>query len=256
MLLVIDIGNTNVVMAVHDGKTWVKNWRIYSDAKKTSDEYYVIVERLLVNNGCNPSDIDHAVICSVVPNLTRAFQKVVLQFTGCEPFMVSHDTCPGIDRISIPSELGYDMLANAVAARKMFPDQAVAVLDFGTALTFTVVSSDGKLLGAALAPGLITAVNSLFLNTAQIPQVQLRIPDKVVGRDSEQSIRSGIMFGYSGLVKELISKTEEEIGCKLKIIATGGLSSTIAPLIGRIDVLSPLHTLEGLRLMVASKKTR
>jgi type III pantothenate kinase len=250
MLLVMDIGNTNVVMAVHDGQRWIGNWRIYSDSKKTSDEYFVIVERLLDNAGFSGQDMKHAIICSVVPNLTRAFQKVVRQYTGFEAAMVTHDSCPGIVRSSIPPELGYDMLANAVAARNLFPDQAVAILDFGTALTLTVVSADGMLLGAAIAPGLITAVNSLFLNTAQIPQVQLRLPEKAIGRDSEQAIRSGIMFGYCGLVKELIARAEDEIGCRLKVIATGGLSATIAPLIGRIDVVAPLHTLDGLRLMV------
>ena len=119
-------------------------------------------------------------------------------------------------------------------------------------MTITVVSSSGDLLGASIAPGLVTAVNSLFHNTAQIPQVQLKVPEKAIGRDSDESIRSGIMYGYAGLVKELIAKMEEELSQSLKVIATGGLSATIAPLIGRIDKLSPLHTLEGLRLMVSS----
>ena len=253
MLLVVDIGNTNVVMAMHDGTAWVADWRIYSDQKKTSDEYFVIVERMVSHGGFSPSDIDRAVICSVVPNLTRSFHKVVKTLSGIEPMMVSHDTAVGLNHDSIPPELGFDLLANAVAGHRMFPDETCVILDFGTALTLTTVSDKGDVLGAAIAPGLVTAVNSLFHNTAQIPQVQLKLPECAVGRDSDEAIRSGIMYGYAGLVKELISRTEQELGVSVKVVATGGLSRTIAPLIGRIDRLEPLHTLEGLRIMANAK---
>jgi type III pantothenate kinase len=249
MLLVVDIGNTNVVMAIHDGVRWVADWRIYSDQKKTSDEYYVIIERMLSNKGYSSEDIDRSIISSVVPNLTRSFQKVIRTVGDVEPIMVTHDAAVTLNRASIPSELGYDLLANAVAAHHLYPDDLCMVLDFGTALTLTTVSSNGDVLGAAIAPGLVTAVNSLFHNTAQIPQVQLKLPEHAIGRDSDASIRSGIMYGYAGLVKELVARSEEELGLSAKVLATGGLSRTIAPLIGRIDRLEPLLTLEGLRIM-------
>lgn len=253
MLLVVDIGNTNVVMAMHDGSGWVANWRIYSDQKKTSDEYFVIVERMISHGGFALEDIDRTVISSVVPNLTRSFQKVIRTLSGVEPLMVTHDSAVGLQRESIPAELGYDLLANAVAGHHIYPTQTCVVLDFGTALTLTTVSADGRVLGAAIAPGLVTAVNSLFHNTAQIPQVQLKMPERAIGRNSDESIRSGILFGYAGLVKELIKRTEEELGTEVKVIATGGLSQTIAPLIGRIDRLEPLHTLEGLRIIANAR---
>ncbi|MHC1693270.1 MAG: type III pantothenate kinase [Sphaerochaetaceae bacterium] len=253
MLLVFDIGNSNIVMAVHDGVRWVASWRIYTDLKKTTDEYLVVVESMLEHAGFHGSDIQSAVVCSVVPNLTRSFQKVVQRLCHIEPTMASHKTAFGLNQASIPAEMGNDMVANAVAAHQKYPLEACVILDFGTALTFTTVSASGDILGAAIVPGLVTAVNSLFLNTAQIPQVELSLPKTVIGRNSEESIRGGIMQGYAGLVKELITRIEEEIKCKVKVIATGGLSTTIAPLIGRIDNLEPLHTLEGLRLMVASQ---
>jgi type III pantothenate kinase len=246
MLMVVDIGNTNVVMALHNNKEWVASWRIHSDQNKTSDEYFVIVERMLIHKGFKALDVKKAVICSVVPNLTRSFQKVVAELSNIEPITVNHKNGIGINIESIPSELGNDLLANAVAARALYPNENCIVLDFGTALTLTTISSKGDILGAAIAPGLVTAVNSLFRNTAQIPQVQLRIPQKAIGRNSEESIRSGIMFGFAGLVKELIQRTEAEIGSKLKVIATGGLSQTMAPLIENIDRVEPMHTLEGL----------
>ncbi len=253
MLLAVDIGNTNVVMAIHNGEGtetgWVSNWRIHTDEKKTSDEYYVIVESMLKQNGMVPSDIDCSIICSVVPNLTRTFEKVVASVTDTTPVMVSHETGVGLKRESIPPEMGYDLVSNMVAAHRRYPDDTVMVIDFGTALTFTTVDSEGRVLGAAIAPGLITAVNSLFNNTAQIPQVQLKLPSSVIGTDSDTAIRSGIMIGFSGLVDAIVRRTEEELGCKLKIIITGGLSQTIAPLLTRVDLIEPTHTLNGLLII-------
>ncbi len=250
MLLAVDIGNTNVVLAIHDGSGaetgWVSNWRIHTDEKKTSDEYFVIVESMLRQNGLDPTSIDHSIICSVVPNLTRTFEKVVASVTDTTPVMVSHETGIGLKRESIPPEMGYDLVSNMVAGHRKFPNDTVMVIDFGTALTFTTVNAEGEVLGAAIAPGLITAVNSLFNNTAQIPQVQLKVPTTVIGTDSDTAIRSGIMIGFSGLVDAIVRKTEEELGCTLKIIITGGLSQTIAPLLTRVDLIEPTHTLIGL----------
>lgn len=254
MLLVLDIGNSHIVVAIHDETQWIHSWRIHSDQQKTSDEYYVLAKSMLQEVQVNPKHITRAIVSSVVPNLTRAFQKVVTQLINNEPIMASHDRAPYIQKETIPAQLGYDMLANAVGARSKFPHSNVGVFDFGTALTWTVVSHEGALLGAAIAPGLLTAVNALFSQTAQLPQVQLKIPTTALGRDTNQAVHSGIMYGYSGLVKELIKRTEAEIGQELKVIATGGLSATISPLIGRFDLIEPLHTLDGLRLMALEDK--
>jgi type III pantothenate kinase len=161
MLLVMDIGNTNVVMAVHDGQRWIGNWRIYSDSKKTSDEYFVIVERLLDNAGFSGQDMKHAIICSVVPNLTRAFQKVVRQYTGFEAAMVTHDSCPGIVRSSIPPNWAMTCWPMRSPPGTCFrPSRRDTRFRYRTYLDGRLC--DGMLLGAAIAPGLITAVNSLF----------------------------------------------------------------------------------------------
>ena len=250
MLLVVDIGNTNVVIALHDGASWVTSWRINSDVKKTSDEYYVIVESMLKQTSFDPKVIDSSIICSVVPNLTRSFEKVVKTVSNTKPLMVSHQTSGTLVRSSIPPELGYDLLSNAVAGHYLYPLETVMIIDFGTALTFTTVNCKGEILGASIAPGLITAVNSLFNNTAQIPQVQLKIPSSAIGRDSDEAIRSGIMFGYAGLVDSMVERTEKELGCDVKIIITGGLSQTIAPLLKHVDDIRPTHTLDGLKIIM------
>ena len=249
MLVAVDIGNSNIVIAVHDGMKWVQSFRIYSDQRKTSDEYFVVLDSLMSHAGLYKHDINRAVISSVVPNLTRSMQKNIIRLFDVQPLMVDHEVETGLRKETIPAELGSDLLANAAQAHYMYPEHPVVVVDFGTALTLTTVDSDGSVLGASIAPGLVTAVNALFGNTAQLPQVELKVPPTAIGRNSQESIRSGIMFGYAGMVKAIIERTEQELGREVFVIATGGLSQTIAPLIDRINQISAMHTLDGLRLI-------
>ncbi len=249
MLAVIDIGNTNIVFAFVDNGKWIHTFRIFTDNKKTSDEYFVIFSSLIEKSEIDIKKIERVVISSVVPFLTRSIEKNAYALFGKVPLVISKDVNTGLVKESIPSELGSDLLCNAAYAHFSHPDKNVMVVDFGTALTFTTVNRNGEILGVAIAPGLITAVNSLFGSTAQLPQVELKIPKTSLGRDSQQSIRSGIMFGWAGMVESMIIRTEQETESKLYVIATGGLSKTISPLIGRIDHVDPLHTLKGLGLI-------
>lgn len=252
MLFAVDIGNTNIVLAIHDGKSWINKWRIHTDIHKTTDEYFVVLESLL--NHYNPKEynITKTVISSVVPNLNRAIQKNLIRLFDIDPIMVSHDLNTGLVKESIPLELGSDLLCNLSQAHYLYPDNDVMVVDFGTALTMSCVNKRGEVEGVSIAPGLITAVNALFGSTAQLPQVQLKAPEKAMGKSSDCSIRSGIMYGYAGLVESMINRTEKELNTKLLVIATGGLSNTISPLISRIDEVRSDHTLDGLRYIALS----
>ncbi len=249
MLVACDIGNTNIVLALFDGDRFVDSWRVYTDTRKTSDEYFVVFNALFREGGVHPDSVTSAIISSVVPNMTRSVEKNIQRLFHISPLVVNHDVKTGLVRESIPGELGTDILANLVYAHSIRPDDAVMVVDFGTALTLSAVDRRGNVLGCSIAPGLVTAVNALFGSTAQLPQVELKLPETAMGRDSQQSIRAGIMLGYAGLVDSLIKRTEEETGERLYVIATGGLSKTISPLIPRIDTLDGLHTLKGLRLI-------
>lgn len=252
MIVAVDIGNTNIVIAVKDMDRWITSFRIFTDTKKTGDEYFVIISSLMNNSNIDSSKVDKVIISSVVPFLTRSFEKNMRRlFPAIEPLIVSKDLNTGLDKDSIPSELGSDLLANLSYAHHIAPDETVMVIDFGTALTFSTVNREGKVLGVAIAPGLITAVNALFGATAQLPQVELKVPEHVLGMNTEESIRSGIMFGYAGLVKEMIEKTESEVGERIRVIATGGLSKTIKPLISRINIIDGFHTLNGLELIAS-----
>lgn len=249
MFLAVDIGNTNIVMSFHDGKDWGRAWRIHTDTKKTSDEYLVIMETLSENSGIAKKDVKHAAISSVVPNLTRAIQKDVQRLFSISPLMLSNQVKTGLDMATVPSEMGQDIMCNLAAAHHLFPDRVATTLDCGTAMTFSTVDEKGRVLGVAILPGLVTAVNALFGNTAQLPQVELKVPGSVLGRNTVDSIRAGIMLGYIEMIGGMISRIEKEVGKEIAVIATGGLSSTIATEIPRIDLLSPNHTLDGLRLI-------
>ena len=161
------------------------------------------------------------------------------------------DIRSGLVRESIPQELGSDLLCNLAWAHHARADETVMTVDFGTALTFSTVDAEGRVKGVAIVPGLLTSVNALFGSTAQLPQVELKIPTSVLGRNSEDSIRAGIMYGYAGLVESIIRRTEDELGHRVYVMATGGLSMTISPLIRRIDHLDKRHTLNGLRLIAS-----
>ncbi len=251
MLLCIDIGNTNIVLAVHDGTSWVHTWRVYSDERKTGDEYYVIFRSLFESEKLDVSGIENVIISSVVPNLTLSIQKNVKRLFNKEALLVTHDVKSGLVRSSIPEELGSDLMCNLAYAHYLKPDKTVMTVDFGTALTFSTVNGKGEVLGVAIVPGLVTSVHALFGATAQLPQVDLHIPSTALGRSSEDSIRAGIMYGYAGLVSSIVGRSEKETGEHLFVIATGGLSKTISPLIPRIDMLDKFHTLNGLRLIAS-----
>lgn len=238
-----------MVLAVHDGKEWIHSWRVYSDQKKTSDEYYVTFRLLFESSGLSFDSIKTAVVSSVVPNLTLSVQKNIMRIFSIEPVVINYTVNSGLNKDTIPSELGSDLLCNMAYAHHIHPNKDVMVVDFGTALTLSTVGSNGDVLGVAIAPGLLTAVNSLFGSTAQLPQVELKIPTTALGVNSEQSIRAGIMFGYAGLVSSMIKRTERELGRPLFVIATGGLSATTSTLIPEVDELDKMHTLNGIKLV-------
>ncbi len=249
MLITVDIGNTNIVIAAVDKGQWLFDFRVYTDDKKTGDEYFVIFNSLLKATGIDFSKVEKVIISSVVPFLSRSIEKNVQRIFNQDPIMVTHDVESGLVKKSIPAELGADLLCNLAYGHYSHKNENVMIIDFGTALTFSTVNRKGEVLGVAIAPGLVTAVNALFGNTAQLPQVELKIPDSVLGRDSQGSIRAGLMMGYAGLANSIIERTEREIGERLYVIATGGLSKTISPLIPRIDYIDGFHTLRGLALI-------
>lgn len=247
MLLAIDIGNTNIVFGIHNNKEWVNDWRIQTDHLKTADEYEVIFRSLLTAGKICRTEISRTIVSSVVPSLVHPFREML---SGLFDNAVINQVNPDIyDKLPVkvlnPYEIGSDLVANAVAAFQKYGNNTM-IIDFGTALTFTTIGKNSEILGVAIAPGLRTAVGALAGKTAQLPQIHIAPPPSVLGENTIHAIQSGIIFGYTGLVDSMIERTEQELGESLTVVATGGLSSVIAPLTKSINSCEPMLTLEGL----------
>ncbi len=249
MLLALDIGNSQIAIGLHAGDAWGEHWRISTDTESTADEYRSRLFNLMNQSGITAGSIGGIIISSVVPELTTVIKETILRLFNREPIIVRKDLENGLDQGSIPVEIGSDLLSNAAQAHHLYPKVNCMVIDFGTALTFTTVSSDGRILGVAIAPGVGTAVEALSSHTAQLPHVSMEMPDHVLGLNTVEAIQAGILYGYTGLVEKLIERTETEVGGDLHVIATGGFSSIIAPHIKHIDEINSWHTLDGLRLI-------
>jgi type III pantothenate kinase len=255
MLLAFDVGNTNIVLGIHDGESWINHWRISTDPTKMPDEYGVLVRDLLREGGVARDSINKTVISSVVPGLTGKIRDMAKQMTGFEPLIVGPGVKTGLKiLIENPAELGTDIVCNCVAAYNRIQGNCI-VVDFGTALTFTAVKEPGEILGVAISPGLQAAAEALSEHTAQLPQVWLEQPMNAIGTNTIKSIQSGVIWGYTGLVESMIDRMRDEMGGDATVIATGGRASVIAPLTDHFTLNEPWLILEGLRLIAERNKS-
>ena len=249
MLLVIDAGNTNIVFAVHDGTDWRGRWRIATDPQRTSDEYGVWLDALIRRAGLDDSELDGAVIGTVVPAALYHLRRLCRDWFNIEPLIARAALDWGFPiAVDTPEEVGADRLLNALAAHQIYGGPLI-VVDFGTATTFDVIGPDGAYLGGAIAPGINLSIEALHQAAARLPRIGIGRPQAVIGRATIPAMRSGIFWGYVGLIEGLIGRIEGEYGSRLEIVATGGLAPLFAegsPRLGRID---PDLTLEGLRLL-------
>lgn len=237
--LVFDIGNTNTVIALHDGSSWVFNERVKTKDNDMTWQIWLLVRDLKA---------DKAVISSVVPSLTNRVCDIAKSITNNEVLIISNRINTGLDNPSIPEECGSDIICNLIAAHHYFPDKYVTVADFGTAFTTETVSPLGKVLGVTIAPGMMTSVKALFENTAQIPQIRLDLPNTVLGRDTVSSIRAGVLYGFPGQLNAILERIEQELDSKVFLIATGGFAKFIKPYVDRVDLVDINFTIEGARL--------
>jgi type III pantothenate kinase len=252
MLVAIDIGNSNIVIGVYHNNNWKYQWRIVTSEEVTAIGYEMKIRQLLLDNELHTDGISGVVISSVVPNITERIASTWVNLTGLKIMVVDPINLGRMKmKLNNPYEIGSDLVANAVAAFDLFKSNCM-IVDFGTALTFTTVSKNEELIGVSIVPGIKTAIKALTQNTAKLPTIELEFPDSVLGQDTVHAIRSGILYGYVGLVKEMIARNKKEVGDDLKVVATGGLSHVLHPLEGYFDVVYPTLTLDGLRLMYNS----
>lgn len=249
MLLVVDAGNTNVVVAVHDGAGWRGIWRIRTDPQRTSDEYAVWLLALLERSGIGVDKISAAVIGTVVPAALYHLRRLCREWCHIEPLVARAALDWGFEiKVDNPEEVGADRLLNALAGHARFGGPLV-IADFGTATTFDVVDTDGAYLGGVIAPGVNMSIEALHHAAARLPRIGIGRPQAVIGRATVPAMQSGIYWGYVGLIEGLIGRIRGEYGAPMKVIATGGLAPLFAEGTIVIERIDPDLTLDGLRML-------
>lgn len=249
MLLVIDVGNSNIVFGVYHDQLLVRSWRLSTDKSRTSDEYAVLLHSLFDQAELSFSEVKAAIISSVVPPLTGIMEAITHDFFNLKPYVVG----PGIKTGMVihydnPSEVGADRIVNAVAGYEKHKCPLV-IVDFGTATTFDYVNGKGEYCGGAIAPGLAISVEALFQRASKLPRIDIIKPPTVIAKNTVNSMQAGIFFGYVGLVDGIVEHIRSESKEKFWVIATGGLACLISPESKTIDEVDENLTLEGLRIL-------
>ncbi|EGS32821.1 type III pantothenate kinase [Megasphaera sp. UPII 135-E] len=249
MLLVIDVGNTNIVLGVFQGEELLDHWRISTERLRTTDEYGVLIRNLFYLNGVNADAIDAIIISSVVPPVMPTLERMCQRYFGLVPLVIGPGVKTGMDiKYDNPREVGADRIVNAVGAYHKYGGPVI-IIDFGTATTFCAVDKKGNYLGGAICPGIGISTEALVQRTAKLPRIEIKRTPRVICRNTVESMQAGVFYGFVGQVDGLISRIRKELGATAKVVATGGLAVVIAPATKSIDVVEPLLTLEGLRVI-------
>jgi type III pantothenate kinase len=251
MFLAIDAGNSNVVFALYDEKAgrWTNQFRLETHTPRLISQLSKKVPLYFLEHGILPSQIEKIGFSSVVPEVNLHITQFCQSYFGLAPYLISAESYNTLPVKSLrPNEIGSDLMCNVMAAFSKF-FKPVIIVDFGTALTFTAVDADGKILGVNIVPGLKTAIKSLFANTSKLPEVELKLPQSALGQNTIHAIQAGVLYGYTGLVKGMIETMAEESGLQFTVVATGGLAAILTTLKETFDEVNPNLTLEGLRLI-------
>lgn len=256
MLLVFDIGNSNIVMGTYEGKKLMKHWRISTDRQKTGDEYGMLMNDLFRYQGIRMSDIHAIIISSVVPPLVVPMVKMCERYFHIHPLVVGPGIKTGIKlHYENPRSIGADRIVNVVGAYEQFGGPLI-VIDIGTATTFDVVNDAGDFMGGVIAPGIGTSSDALFQTAAQLPRIELVPPKQIICRNTIQGMQAGIIFGYVGQIDEIVRRIKAEYGADMTVIATGGLARMIAKESATIDKVDHFLTLTGLQVLYSRNAGR
>ena len=249
MLLVIDVGNTNMVLGVYKDTELLDHWRISTDRQRTTDEYGVLIRELFYLNDLRADDINAIIISSVVPPVVPTLERMCQRYFGLSPLLIGPGVKTGMDiRYDNPREVGADRIVNAVAAYEKYGGPVI-IVDFGTATTFCAVDAKGVYLGGSICPGIGISTEALVQRTAKLPRIELKRTDSVICRNTIESMQAGVFYGFVGQVEGIVARMRRELDMSARVVATGGLAVVIAPATKTIDVVEPMLTLEGLRII-------
>ncbi len=248
-LLAIDIGNTNTVLGIYDEDELVADWRIETNARRTADEYAVLLRGLFELEGFDSARITHGITASVVPPAVFGVSRLLEGRLGVPALVVGPGIKTGMPILyENPREVGADRIVNAVAAFEMFQSGCI-VVDFGTATTWDVVTPKGEYLGGIIAPGVHVSAEALYQRASKLPRVDIARPQKVVGRNTVASMQSGMFYGYAGMIDAVVDRIRDEVGFEARCVATGGLAGLFAKESRTIEKTDPMLTLRGLKLL-------
>jgi len=255
MLLVVDIGNTNITLGVFDDNELLGPFRMTTHKPRTSDEYGFELAGLLKARGIQPEKIEDVIISSVVPGMMHSFQNAVMKYFNKKPLVVGPGVKTGIRLAQTnPREVGADRIVDAVAAYELYGGPVLAI-DFGTASTYDLILADGTFAAGVICPGIRIGAKALCEGTSKLPEVEIKKVDTVLARDTISSIQAGIVFGYIGQTEYIIERMKQEAGIPdLKVVATGGLGKIIAEQTDKIDIYNVNLTLQGLQIIYRKMK--
>ncbi|WP_409343909.1 type III pantothenate kinase [Paenibacillus sp. MBLB4367] len=249
MILVVDVGNTNIVLGLYEKEQLLHNWRLSTNRSATADEYGVMFYNLFQLAGIRMEDIDGVIISSVVPPLMFVLEQLCSKYIKKTAYIVGPGIKTGLNiRIENPREVGADRIVNAVAGLELYGSPLI-IVDFGTATTYDYLDQHGQLLGCAIAPGIGISTEALYQRAAKLPRIELVRPKSTVGRNTIAAMQAGIIFGFAGQVDGIVERIREEFGTDPKVVATGGLAQLIASESKTIQLVDPLLTLQGLRII-------
>lgn len=250
MILVADVGNTNMTMGVYEGENLMTTFRLMTATPHTSDEYGILITQLLQSKGIDPKALSGSIIASVVPTVMHSLQKAVSRYTDTKPLIVGPGVKTGI-RITTddPKAIGADRIVDAVAAYGKYGGP-ILVIDFGTATTYDLITADGCFTAGITAPGIRISSEALWLRTAKLPEIEIRKPKSILAQETISSMQAGLVYGQIGQTEYIIKKVREESGfVDMKVVATGGLGRLISEETEQIQVYDPMLTLDGLRMI-------
>lgn len=250
MILVIDVGNTNMTLGVYEGETLKATFRLMTQTPHTSDEYGMMIRQLLQNHDIDSQMLSGSIVASVVPAVMHALLGAITRYTSTRPLIVGPGVKTGI-RITTedPRAIGADRIVDAVAAYEKYGGP-VLVLDFGTATTYDLITVDGCFTAGITAPGIRISSEALWTRTAKLPDIEIRMPKSILAQETVSSMQAGLMYGQIGQTEYIIDRVRKESGLQdMKVVATGGLGRLIAEETEKIDIYDPTLTLEGLRLI-------
>ncbi|WP_026688673.1 type III pantothenate kinase [Alteribacter aurantiacus] len=255
MILVLDVGNTNVALGVYDGNKLVHHWRIGTDFRKTSDEYGVLLGSLFSQVGIHYKDIQGAMMSSVVPSVMYALIQMCKDYLKVEPNVVGPGIKTGLNiRYDNPKEVGSDRIANAVGGIKEYQSPLI-IVDFGTATTFCYINEHAQYEGGTITPGIKISTEALYTHGSKLPRVELNKPNGIIGKNTVHAMQAGIIYGYVGQVEKIVEEIKKQAKMNPHVIATGGLCKLIAYETPVIDQVDPLLSLKGLKEIYEKNNT-